>query len=81
MIINYMPRGVCARAMQITVEDDVIRDVKIMGGCPGNLQGISRLLVGMTVEDAISRMEGIHCGVRPTSCPDQLSIALKQSRE
>ncbi len=81
MTIQYTPQGVCARAMQIEVEDDVIRDVKVLGGCNGNLQGISRLLVGMKVEDAIGRMEGIHCGMRPTSCPDQLARALKQARE
>lgn len=81
MTIQYTPQGVCSRAMQIEVEDGVIRDVKILGGCSGNLQGISRLLVGMKVEDAIGRMEGIHCGMRPTSCPDQLARALKQARE
>ena len=81
MTIQYTPQGVCSRAMQIEVEDAVIRDVKILGGCNGNLQGISRLLVGMKVEDAIERMEGIHCGMRPTSCPDQLARALKQARE
>lgn len=80
MTINYTPRGVCARAMQIEVEDGIIREVRILGGCHGNLQAISRLLVGMTVDDAIERMEGIRCGMRPTSCPDQLSIALKQSK-
>lgn len=79
MTIHYIPQGVCSRAMQVEVEDGVIREVKIIGGCHGNLQAISRLLVGMTVEDAIARMDGIRCGMRPTSCPDQLAAALKQS--
>ena len=77
--ITYEPRGVCSRHMEIDVEDGVIREVRVLGGCNGNLQGISKLLVGMTVEDAISRMEGIHCGSKATSCPDQLAQALKQN--
>lgn len=80
MTIEYTPHGVCSRAMEIEVEDNVIKHVTIRGGCHGNLQAISKLLVGMTVDDAIERMEGIRCGMRPTSCPDQLATALKQSR-
>ena len=80
MTIAYTPHGVCSRAMEIEVEDNVIKHVTIRGGCHGNLQAISKLLVGMTVDDAIERMEGIRCGMRPTSCPDQLATALKQSR-
>ena len=79
MTIQYVPHGVCSRAMQIEVEDGVIQEVRILGGCHGNLQAISKLLVGMTVEDAIEKMEGIRCGMRPTSCPDQLAKALKQA--
>ncbi|MCI8595028.1 MAG: TIGR03905 family TSCPD domain-containing protein [Oscillospiraceae bacterium] len=79
MTIQYVPQGVCSRAMQIEVEDGVIQEVRILGGCHGNLQAISKLLVGMTVEDAIEKMEGIRCGMRPTSCPDQLAKALKQA--
>ncbi len=77
--ITYQPQGVCSRLMEIDVEGDVIRAVRVKGGCNGNLQGISSLLVGMTVDDAIQRLEGIHCGPRPTSCPDQLAQALKQA--
>ena len=62
---------------QIEVEDGVIQAVSVLGGCSGNLQGISSLLRGMRVEDAIARMEGIHCGRKATSCPDQLAQALK----
>lgn len=77
--ISYRPRGVCSRYMEIDVEDGVIQAVRIEGGCSGNLQGISSLLVGMTTEDAIRRMEGIKCGPKATSCPDQLAQALKQA--
>ena len=77
--ISYRPRGVCSRYMEIDVEDGVIQAVRIEGGCSGNLQGISSLLVGMTTEDAIRRMEGIKCGTKATSCPDQLAQALKQA--
>lgn len=75
---QYQPQGVCARMMEISVDDGVIQDVKIIGGCSGNGQGISSLVRGMKVEDAIARMEGIQCGFKPTSCPDQLAKALKQ---
>lgn len=78
--IEYNPRGVCSRKMEIDVEDGVIQAVRVLGGCSGNLQGISSLLKGMTVEDAIARMEGIRCGMKPTSCPDQLAQALKSAR-
>ena len=77
--ISYVPNGVCARRMEIEVNDDgIITKVRIMGGCAGNTQGVSRLLEGMTVEDAIARLDGIRCGFKPTSCPDQLAKALKK---
>lgn len=79
MTIQYTPRGVCSRAFQIEVEDGVIESVQVIGGCSGNLQGISRLIEGMRVEDAIARMEGIRCGMKSTSCPDQIAQALKQA--
>ena len=78
--IQYTPKGVCSKKMEIDVEDGVIQAVRVLGGCNGNLQGISALLKGMTVEDAIARMEGIHCGFKPTSCPDQLAQALKSAQ-
>ena len=77
--ITYRPRGVCSRNMEIDVEGDVIQSVRVEGGCSGNLQGICSLLKGMTVEEAVARMEGICCGGKPTSCPDQLAQALKQA--
>ncbi len=78
MKITYNPRGVCSRQMEIDIEDNRIASVKVIGGCDGNLQGISRLLVGMPVEEAVQRMKGIRCGNKSTSCPDQLAIALSQ---
>ena len=78
MTIEYRPQGTCSRKMIIDAEDGVIRSVRIEGGCSGNLQGISRLVEGMQVEEAIRRMEGIRCGFKATSCPDQLAQALKQ---
>ena len=79
MTIDYRTRGVCSTRMVIDVEDDTIQSVKIFNGCDGNLQGISRLVAGMKVADAISKLEGIRCGGKPTSCPDQLAQALKQA--
>lgn len=78
MKITYKPRGVCSRLMEIEIEDGKIASVQVTGGCDGNLKGISRLLAGMEVDEAIKRMEGIRCGMKATSCPDQLSIALRQ---
>ena len=79
MTIDYRTRGVCSTRMVIDVEDDTIQSVKIFNGCDGNLQGISRLVEGMKVADAISKLEGIRCGGKPTSCPDQRAQALKQA--
>lgn len=79
MTITHRPKGVCSRLMRVEVEDGIIRQVEVQGGCSGNLQGISRLLVGMPVQQAIERMEGVRCGGKPTSCPDQLAKALRQA--
>ncbi len=81
MTITYRPQGVCSQLMEIEIEDGRISDVKVTGGCSGNLQGISRLLAGMEVDEAIRRMRGIRCGFKSTSCPDQLAIALSQYRQ
>ena len=80
MKITYRPRGVCSQFMEIEVEDDKIKEVKVTGGCSGNLQGISKLLVGMDVDHAIECMEGVKCGLKRTSCPDQLAQALKSAK-
>lgn len=80
MTYTYRPRGVCSQQMDVEVENGKILRVEVLGGCSGNLQGISRLVVGMDVDEAIRRMEGIRCGYKPTSCPDQLAQALKACR-
>ena len=77
MVIDFTPKGVCSRRMVIEVENGVVKSLEVTGGCHGNLQGISKLVEGMKVEDVISRLEGIRCGFKPTSCPDQLAKALK----
>ena len=79
--IVYAPKGVCSRQMEIELEENVIKNVKISGGCAGNTQGVSRLLVGMTVDEAIERLSGIRCGFKSTSCPDQLAQALKKYKD
>ncbi len=76
MTFEYTPRGVCSRKMIVEIEDNKIIDVKIIGGCNGNLQGISSLVKGMDVDEVIDRLEGINCGMKGTSCPDQLAKAL-----
>ena len=81
MTYTYRPRGVCSQRMDLDVEDGKIRSLEVLGGCDGNLQGISRLVVGMDVDEAIRRLEGIRCGFKPTSCPDQLAQALKACRD
>ena len=78
MTYKFTPRGVCAREFQIQVEDGIIQAVSIMGGCHGNLQGISALVKGMPAEEVISRLRGIRCGFKNTSCPDQLAVNLEQ---
>ena len=78
-IVQYQPKGVCCKMMQMRIKDDIIQDVEFVGGCNGNLQGISKLVEGMDVNEAIARLEGISCNGRPTSCPDQLARALKQT--
>ena len=79
MTIEYKPRGVCSQKMIVEVEDRVVQSLKVLGGCNGNLKGISNLIQGMKVEDVIAKLEGVHCGMKPTSCPDQLAQALKQA--
>ena len=81
MTIEYQPKGVCSRAMKVTVEDGIVQDVEVVGGCNGNLKGIMRLVKGMKAEDAIEKIEGIRCGSKPTSCPDQLAKALRLALE
>lgn len=77
--MQYRPKGVCARTIDFDIVDNKVTNVKFVGGCNGNLQGISRLIEGMDVKEAISRIEGITCGFKATSCPDQLAKALKEA--
>ena len=76
MIYQYTPAGICARSITINVENGMVTDVQFVGGCNGNLKGIGSLVRGMRVEDVIERLEGITCGPKSTSCPDQLAKAL-----
>lgn len=76
--IIYQTQGTCSRLITVTGENGRIIDVNFEGGCNGNLQGIGKLVKGMKYEDVIARLEGIRCGVKSTSCPDQLARALKQ---
>lgn len=78
--MRYKTSGTCSSAIDFEVEDGIVKNVKFIGGCNGNTQGISALVEGMPVEDVISRLEGIRCGFKATSCPDQLSKALKEWR-
>lgn len=75
--LTYQTRGVCSRMIDIDIEDGIIQGVQYHGGCPGNTQGVAALVRGMKVEEAIERLSGIRCGFKSTSCPDQLSQALK----
>lgn len=77
MTYTYQPKGVCSQLMQIEIEDGKVQDLQVLGGCSGNLRGIGALVKGMTVDEVITRLDGIRCGRRPTSCPDQLAQALK----
>ena len=73
----YKTRGVCSQEIHFDVTDHKLTNVRFVGGCSGNTQGVERLVEGMYVSEAIRRLEGIRCGFRPTSCPDQLALALK----
>ncbi|MBQ1261307.1 MAG: TIGR03905 family TSCPD domain-containing protein [Clostridia bacterium] len=75
---TYTTRGVCSRSIDISIEDGVIQSVTYHGGCSGNTQGVAALARGLTVEDAIERLSGIRCGLKSTSCPDQLATALRE---
>ena len=74
----YKTKGTCSTSIDVELKDGVIDSVKFTGGCNGNLQGISALVKGMKPEEAISRLQGIRCGFKPTSCPDQLAHALEE---
>ena len=74
----YKTKGTCSQAINVEAENGIIQSVQFVGGCSGNTAGIAKLVAGMKVDDVISLLEGTTCGIRPTSCPDQLAQALKQ---
>lgn len=77
--MEFRPSGVCSQLIKVDVDGDIVKNVEFVGGCAGNTQGVASLIAGMNVHDAISRLEGIKCGFKSTSCPDQLAKALKQA--
>lgn len=77
----YKPEGVCSREMIFEIENDVIKDLQVVGGCPGNIIGVSKLIIGKTIDEVIKLLKGIPCGTRGTSCPDQVAIALEKYKE
>lgn len=81
MIFKYEPEGVCSQMFEIDIDSNIINNLTVYGGCNGNLKGISSLLKGMNIDDAINKLEGIKCGFKNTSCPDQISKALKAYKD
>ena len=79
--ITYKTRSVCSRSIDIDIEDNKIVSVHFNGGCAGNTQGVASLIAGMDIDEAIKRLKGIRCGLKPTSCPDQLAKALCEYKE
>ena len=78
MTYEYRTKGTCASKITFSPDDGVIHDVKFTGGCSGNTQGVAALVEGMDAREAVQRLKGIRCGMKPTSCPDQLATALEQ---
>lgn len=81
MEINYKTKGVCSRSMHIKVNDTIVEEIRIIGGCDGNLEGICRLVKGREVDEVIALLKGVKCGFKSTSCPDQLATALEQAKQ
>ncbi len=79
MQYEYKTKGTCSQRILFDIEDGVVKNLQFIGGCNGNLKGIGSLVEGMKVEDVIARVEGIRCGMKATSCPDQLAQALKEA--
>ena len=80
MQYEYKTQGTCSQRILFEIVDGKVHDLHFIGGCNGNLQGIGKLVEGMSVDEVIARVEGISCGGRPTSCPDQLARALKEAK-
>ena len=81
MQFEYKTKGTCSQRILFEIENDTLMNVQFIGGCNGNLKGIGSLVEGMSVDEVISRLEGTTCGMKTTSCPDQLAAALKQAKE
>ena len=81
MRFDYKPKGTCSSRIEFEIEDGLLKEVQYFGGCNGNLQGVSRLVEGMDVDAVIEKLRGIRCGMKPTSCPDQLSLALTEAKK
>ena len=81
MVHEYLPKGVCSMKITVEVEENIIKNVKFLGGCAGNTKGVAALIEGMNIDDGIKRIKGIECGGKGTSCPDQLAIALEEIKE
>ena len=80
-VVEYIPNGVCSKKMIITIDNNIIKDLKIIGGCPGNSQGVVALSKGMNIDDVINRLSSIKCGIKNTSCPAELAKALIQYKK
>ena len=78
---EYSPKGVCSSKMIFTIDNNIIKDMKVIGGCPGNLLGIKSLCIGKDIDEIIDKLKGIRCGFKPTSCPDQIATAILQYKE
>ena len=78
---EYSPKGVCSSKMIFTIDNNIIKNMKVIGGCPGNLLGIRSLCIDKNIDEVIDKLKGIKCGFKPTSCPDQIAIALEQYKE
>lgn len=81
MKCSYKTKGTCSQLIEFDLENNIVSNVKFYGGCNGNLQGISRLVEGLTVEEIENRCKGIKCGFKSTSCPDQLALAVRNALE
>ena len=79
--LTYKTRGTCSRSIEIVLDGDIVESVRFEGGCDGNTHGIENLVAGMKIDDVIKKLEGIRCGFKNTSCPDQLALALKSAKE
>lgn len=78
---EYSPKGVCSTKMIFLIDNNIIKDMKVIGGCPGNLLGIRSLCINKNIDDVIEKLKGIKCGFKPTSCPDQIALALENYKD